>query len=180
MIDNQRFKFIGFIVGRPGKSILLALLLIIAFGFGLSKLTTDFTYRAFFSEDNPLRIQVEDFEKAFSNDDSVVLMVRSESGIFDAKSAELIAQLTKEMWTVPDIVRVDSISNYRWVHAAEDEIVVEPLLPDAPPYTEALLHQRKNIALNDEIIPDYLLSRDGKTTIIIGYARPAQESAVDA
>ena len=180
MFDKKRFAFIEFIVNYPGKSILLTLLLVATFGFGLSKLTTDFTYRAFFSEENPLRIQVEDFEKKFSNDDSVVLIIRSESGIFDASSAELITQLTKEMWTVPDIVRVDSISNYRWVHSAEDEIVIEPLLPETPPYSDSLLQQRKTIALNDKIIPDYLLSRDGKTTLIIGYAKPAQENAVDA
>ncbi|MCE3253594.1 MAG: putative integral rane protein [Cellvibrio sp.] len=180
MIHNQRIKFIDFIVYHPVKSIILSLLLVIIFALGLGKLSTDFTYRAFFAADNPLRIEVEEFEKKFSNDDSVVLMVRSESGIFDQSSAELINLLTKEMWKVPDIVRVDSIGNYRWVHAADDEIVVEPLLPDETPYSDSLLQERKAIADKDEIIPDYLLSKDGKTTMIVGYARPALEQAVDA
>ena len=180
MIHNQRIKFIDFIVHHPVKSIIFSLLLVAIFALGLGKLSTDFTYRAFFAADNPLRIQVEEFEKKFSNDDSVVLMVRSESGIFDQSSAELINLLTKEMWKVPDIVRVDSIGNYRWVHAADDEIVVEPLLPDETPYSDSLLQERKAIADKDEIIPDYLLSKDGKTTMIVGYARPALEQAVDA
>lgn len=180
MIDNRRIKFIDFIVYNPIKSIVLTLIILLASASGLKQLSTDFTYRAFFAEDNPLRIQVEEFESKFSNDDSVVLMIRSESGIFDQESAELVTRLTEEMWKVPDVVRVDSISNYRWVHAADDEIVVESLLPEDMPYSESLLRQRSDVAQNDEIIPDYLLSRDGKTTMIIGYARPALEEAVDA
>ncbi|WP_164519167.1 efflux RND transporter permease subunit [Pseudoalteromonas rubra] len=145
---------------------------------GVRFLQADFTYKAFFSEGNPHRATIEDFEKQFSNDDSIVLLIKSPSGIFDQESATLITQLTEEMWKVPDIIRVDSLSNYRWVHAQEDDIIVEPLIPEQGPYSQALLDERKQVALTDEIIPDFLVDASAQTTMIVGYVRPTFEQPV--
>ncbi|WP_347331197.1 efflux RND transporter permease subunit [Marinimicrobium locisalis] len=168
-----------FVVHHPVKSILLALLLSLTAIAGVRNLEADFTYRAFFSEGNPLREEVEAFERQFSNDDTAVLMVRSPSGIFDPESARLVVELTEAMWALPEVVRVDSVSNYRWVHAANDEIVVEPLIPEQGQLSQKMLDQRREVALNHEIIPDYLLSQDGTTTMIVATVRNAQDTAVD-
>ena len=81
------------------------------------------------------------FERRFGNDDAVVVAVHSPSGIFDLDSATLLRELTERMWQVPEVIRVDSLSNYNWVHANGDDIVVEPLLPAV--LTPELLAERK-------------------------------------
>ena len=170
----------GFVTNNPWKALLLSFVLLAASIPGLQGLTPDPTHRAYFKASDALRIQVEEMERRFSNDDSVVLMVHSPSGVFDAETSELLVRLTEEMWRVPDIIRVESLSNYRWVRASGDDIVVEPLIPDHGPYTDAVLAERKSVALNHEIIPGYLVSEDAKTALVIGFVRPDDKGSAAA
>ncbi|MBE0369478.1 efflux RND transporter permease subunit [Pseudoalteromonas aurantia] len=180
MSASKNYSFVGFIINNPIKSIFSSLMMCFLLISGVRYIQADFSYRAFFSEGNPLRVEIEGFEREFSNDDSIVLLVKSPSGIFDKETSELIVKLTEEMWQVPDVIRVDSLSNYRWVHASGDDIVVEALIPDDGPYTTKLLEKRRSVALSDEIIPELLVDSDGTTTMIVGYMRPTITSAVDA
>ena len=40
----------------------------------------------------------------------------------------MLRSITRDMWRVHDVMRVDSLSNYNWVHAEGDRIFIEPLL----------------------------------------------------
>jgi uncharacterized protein len=171
-IDHVADAAAALVTNHPWKALLSALLLIAAAVPGLQQLSPDPTHRAYFKATDPLRVEVEAMERRFSNDDSVVLFVHSPSGVFDPQTAELLVQLTEEMWRVPDVIRVESLSNYRWVHASDDEIAVDPLIPDRGPYDAQTLQKRKFIALNHEILPGYLVSDDAQTAVIVGYVRP--------
>ena len=70
---------------------------------------------------------------------------------------KLLLEVTEKMWLLPDIIRVTSLANYSWVHAEEDDILVDPFLPDDIPLTQELLDERKSIALSHE---DSRLSRE--------------------
>ena len=165
------------IVESPIRVLLLALLMLVACISGVRHLEPNFTYRAFFSVEDPLRQQIDRFEHTFGNDDSVVLLVHSPSGIVDEESSRLIVDLTERMWMVPDVVRVDSLSNYSWVRAHGDEILVESLFPDTGLTTDSLRTERSSAIQAEPLIPEYLLSADGKTTMIVGYVRDAGESS---
>jgi predicted RND superfamily exporter protein len=84
------------------------------------------------------------------------------------------------MWLVPDVIRVSSLINFSWVHAVEDDIEVEPLIPDDEPLTQAILDERKAVALAHETVPGYLVSPDGKTALVYARLRPGFESPPDA
>ena len=92
----------------------------------------------------------------------MIIGVYSPSGIFDVDSATLIQELTEQMELMPDIIRVTSLSNYSWVHADGDDILVDPFIPDDVELTQELLDARKEIALNHEVLPDYLVSKNAK------------------
>ena len=124
MSASKNYSFVYFIINNPIKSIFSSLMMCFLLISVVRYIQADFSYRAFFSEGNPLRVEIEGFEREFSNDDSIVLLVKSPSGIFDKETSELIVKLTEEMWQVPDVIRVDSLSNYRWVHASGDDIVL--------------------------------------------------------
>ncbi|WP_147305107.1 RND family transporter [Alkalilimnicola ehrlichii] len=163
------------VVEHPWRALLVPLLIVLFAVPGLRGLAPDSTYRAYFHEDDPLRLQVESLERRFANDDSVVLMVHNPDGVFNPRTAKLLVDLTEEMWRVPDVVRVESLSNYRWVEAVGDDIAVDPLIADDGPFTEEFLGPRGEAALQHEIVPEYLLSTDAKTALVIGFVRPGDE-----
>lgn len=164
--------FVDFISGKPLISLLLGLLLVMGLGSGLPRISVDFTYRAFFAEDDELMVGLAAFERQFGNDDAVVVAVESPSGIFDPESAMLMRELTQRMWKVPHVIRVESLSAFNWVHAIDDEIIIEPFFPEDGPLTPALLAERKKIALSHETLPDYLVSRDTRTAMLFAYITP--------
>lgn len=169
---------VGFIVEHPVRSLLLALLLVAAGVSGVRFAKADFTHKGYFWDDDPHLMRFDAFERRFGNDDAVVVAVRSPSGIFDRDSAELLRELTERMWKVPEVIRVDSLSNYNWVHARGDDIVVEPLLPET--LTPEVLAERRRVALSHEVIPDYLVSRDGNTALVFARVKPGIDAPPDA
>lgn len=164
----------------PRSAMLLALLLAALAVPGMARLSSDFSYRIWFPPDDPLLQEFDAFERRFGNDESIALVVHSPDGIFDRASLTLLQQLTREMWQVPEIIRVESLTNFNWTHGVvhengEEEMRVAPLIPE--PYeqelTPELIAERRRIALGHELLPGYLVSQSGQTAVIFGVLKPA-------
>ncbi len=166
-------RFVDSIINNPKRYLLLGILLALTLLPGMQFITADFTHTGFFYADDPKLLAFEKFERQFGNDDSLIIVVHSPSGIFDKDSIELLSELTEGMWLLPDIIRVNSLTNFSWVHAEGDDILVEPLIPEDEPLTPELLEARRKIALDHETIPNYLISLDGKTALLYGALRPS-------
>ena len=171
---------VGLVASRPWLALLLGFSAMAAFLPGMSNIRSDFTYRGFFYADDPMLREFDKFERQFGNDDSVVVAIHSPSGVFDVETAELVRTLTEEMWRVPEVIRVDSLATYNWVHADGDELIVEPFLPDEGPLEPAVLADRKAIALKHEVLPKYLVSDDAKTAMIFATVKPGIEAPPDS
>jgi len=171
-------RVVGMITTRPLASLALGLGLVALAVSGIGKLRADFSHRSYFWDDDPHLVRFDAFERRFGNDDSVIIAVHSPSGVFDRDSAQLLDQLTQRMWSVPEVIRVDSLSNYNWVHADGDDIKVEPLLPGD--LDEAELAHRKQIALSHEVIPEYLVGRDAQTALVYGRIKPGIDAPPNA
>lgn len=161
-----------FVVNRPYLALLIGLTTTGALWAGFPRIAANFTHTAFFFEDDPLLQRFNRFERQFGNDDAVTVVVKSPSGIFDKESSELIRSLTEEMWKIPEVIQVESVANFSWVHAEGDEIVVEPLLPDIGPLDREILEERRTVALEHELLPDYLVSKDGTIGLVFGRIKP--------
>ncbi len=172
-------RFVSFVVDRPWISLLLGVLLFGALGPGGEHIRADFTYRVWFADDDPLIVEFDAFERRFGNDESTMVVMHSPSGVFDEDSAKLLVELTDQLWKMPDVVRVDSLANFNWVHADGDDIIVERLLPDDAPLTAELLAERRQVALKHETLPGWLVSEDGNTTVLFATLRPALEGQLD-
>jgi predicted RND superfamily exporter protein len=166
-------SFVSFIVNRPWITLLAGLLIVGAFAAGLGRLKANFTHTAFFEKTDPALALFNEFERRFGNDDAVIVVVNSPSGIFDQDSAQLLRELTERMWQVPEVIRVDSLSNFQWVHAKGDDIQVEDLLPRDGELTPELLAERKQVALSHETLPGYLVGNEGKAALIYARIKPA-------
>ena len=123
-------RFVDFIIGRAPIAFALGLIAVLALAYGGQKLKTNFTHTAFFTDADPMLREFNRFERQFGNDDALILVVHSPSGIFDKDSTELLRVLTDKMKLIPYVMRVDSLSNYSWVHSVDDDLFIEPLLPE--------------------------------------------------
>ena len=92
--------------------------------------------------------------------------------VFNNKTLSMLRELTDEMWKVSQVIRVESLTNYQWTHAKEDEIIVEDFIPDQKEFTKSFLDQRKKIDLNDEVIPWFFATKDLKTALIYARIKP--------
>ncbi len=172
--------FVDLIGKHPWVTLLIGLIALGSLTPGLKKIQTDFTHTGFFFDDDPMLVEFNAFERQFGNDDSLIIGVHSPSGIFDVDSATLIQELTEQMWLMPDIIRVTSLSNYSWVHAEGDDILVDPFFPDDIELTQELMDSRKDIAMNHEVLPDYLISKNANTALLYARIRPSIDGIVEA
>ncbi len=171
-------RFVGFIARHPIAAILTALGVVAATVPGLGRVKADFTHAGFFEKTDPKLMRFEAFERRFGNDDAVVIAVHSPTGVFDMDTATLLRDLTSRLWKIPEIIRVDSLTNFNWVHANGDDIVVESLFPEV--LTPEILLNRRQIALSHEALPNYLISKDGLTAMVYGHVKPGLDHPPDA
>lgn len=168
-----------FIIKLVTKNSLLCIVISSLIALGLisqaPKLKSDFSYRIWFMEDDPLLKKFDAFERQFGNDENVAIVIHSPDGIFDKESVEIIQKITEKMWLAPDVIRVDSLSNHNYTQTEGDDIFVDPFLPVGEELTKEYLELKKQQALKDEMIPNFLLSKNAKTALIYAKMKPALE-----
>lgn len=172
-------SIVNILIKKPLLFLSLGLMLCIALTYGATRLTTNFSYRIWFTEDNPKLKVFDAFERKFGSDEIGVVVLHSPSGIFDQESASTLIKLTEDLWQAPEVIRVDSLSNFNWTHADGDEIIVEPLIPDDEELTPQLLQQRKQIALNHNTINGYLTNNEATTALFFISLKPSLNGTPD-
>ena len=128
VISKLQEVIVEMILKRPGKVLVAFLIFNTLVSAGALLLKSDFSYKVWYNPNDPLVELYRDFEKNFGNDDSVMIGVQSPSGIFNKKSAEIIFELTDELYKADDIIRVDHVFNFNDIKAFGDEINVESIL----------------------------------------------------
>ena len=108
----MRKKVLDLISQKPKTMLIFSLFLSALTLPGLFLLKENFSYRVWYQSDDPLMMRYENFEKKFGNDAHLVLGVFNNSGLMNKQSLRLIESLTKELWNIKDIMRVDSLTNY--------------------------------------------------------------------
>lgn len=175
-LKNIVNDLVDIVSSRPKLSILTFLLLSFVIASGALKLKADFSYRVWFDESNPKLAEFDVFERRFGSDELTVLVVHSPSGIFDKESIEVIHDLTEQMWQVSEVIRVDSITNFNWVHGEDEELIVEPLIDEDAQIDINYLREKKAIALNEKMIVNYLINKEADTAIIYSRLKPGLDT----
>ncbi len=172
--------FISILLRKPWLTLVVALAMVAAVATGMSKMKANFTHTAFFRDTDPDLVAFNAFERQFGNDDAVVIAVGSPSGVFDQETATMLRTLTERMWHVAEVIRVDSIANFQWVHAQGDDISIESFLPTRGELTPELLEERKKIALAHELLPGYLINDDATAAIVYARIKPGIDAPPDS
>ena len=168
-------KFVESVIKFRWVVAILIPLITIGMASSLKNLEFEGSYRIWFGEESKILKDYDNFRAVFGNDDAVTIMFSDEDGIFTPKALETIDTITRKLWETHYIARVDSITNYQYVHSdAEypDEVVVEDFIEEPTIYTKAELEKKREIALGEDIIVGKLISEDAKTTMIVGRMTP--------
>ena len=80
-------------------------------------------------------------QKVYNKSDNVSFVVVPKDGnVFTPEHLAALKKLTKETWQVPYSTRVDSVTNFQYTYAEEDDMIVEDLVMNpAVSYTHLTL-----------------------------------------
>jgi len=141
----------------------------------LKNLEFEGSYRIWFGEESQILHQYDDFRAIFGNDDAITITFSSPDGIFTKEALLSIQNITQKLWETEYIARVDSITNYQYVHqSAEDpdDVLVEDFIEDVLLYSKAELNRKKEIAIHEDLIVNRMISKDATTTMIVARMTP--------
>jgi predicted RND superfamily exporter protein len=117
----------------------------------------------FFSEDNPQLRAFEALEKTYTRDDNILVVVTpKDSDVFTPENLAIAEHITQRLWQTPYATRVDSITNFQHSTAQGDELFVGDLVHGADRLSPADIARIKQIALNEPLLRNRLISPDGQ------------------
>ena len=132
---------------------------------GARFLTFKTDYRVFFSDDNPQLQAFEELQNTYTKTDNVLFVLAPRDGnVFSRETLASVVRLTESAWQIPYSIRVDSISNYQHTEAEDDDLTVDDLVSDVERLDAAGLRRIRDIALNEPLIANRLISDRGHVT----------------
>ncbi len=165
-IDNMLGRLGYFIVRWPKMLILIILLFVIAIASNLPKTTIDTSTEGFLHKNSQSRIDYDAFRDRFGRDEKIVVAIETED-IFRLDTLQKLKQLHDDLQqNVPYLNDITSIINARNTVGTEDSLLVDDLF-EVWPEDEQALERIKQIALNNPMYKNLLLSEDGRFTVII-------------
>ncbi|QCU89132.1 efflux RND transporter permease subunit [Thiomicrorhabdus sediminis] len=125
--------------------------------------TTD--YQVFFSEENPELKAFDALQNTYNKQDNILIALSPENGdIFTQDNLAAIEWLTKQAWQIPYSNRVDSITNFQYTYAEDDELIVEDLVYKAENLTPQQLQKIRQVALTEPQLKNFLINPQGSVT----------------
>lgn len=176
-------KFVDLLIKFRWVIVVLIPLITIILSYQLKYAQFDGSYRIWFGKDSQTLKQYDAFKNTFGNDDSIIIVFRDENGIFNKKALHVIERLTQKLWQTKYIARVDSLTNYQYVHKNpqdEDDILIDDFIEDIDALHIKDLQQKKKIALGEDLIVNRIISKDAKTTMIVGRLTPRAGKTIGA
>ncbi len=154
-------NYIKFLDKYKYKIIVLTTLLIALLSISLKDIAFEGSYRIWFDKDSSIIKNYDKFRKDFSGDDTFIVAFENKDGIFDSKMIDIIMQLTESFEYIDGVDDVKSLTNYPYMSDTDDNFKVKNFIEDFDN-----LEFKKQIALQDKLILNQLISKDGTVTAI--------------
>lgn len=160
-IDNQS-NWTRFPVQHPWLTLLVCVLLTTACGMGTARYHNTLDFRFFFSADNPQLTAYEDLQSTYGSEEFVFIAIASTDGsdLFNQSNLSALEELTRAAWETPYSLRVDSLTNFPYTRASDDDFIVEDLYSSDVPLNQEQLQQRRQFALQEPATINALVSED--------------------
>tara|TARA_B100001248_G_C27397846_1_gene467034 strand:+ start:4056 stop:6410 length:2355 start_codon:yes stop_codon:yes gene_type:complete len=165
-LKNLQNSYRNLVVKKPWMLLFVSIIFTIFCGLGLKGLSQNPDNRIFFSKGDPNLIALETLEKTYTKNDNIFILVApKEDDVFSPSNLAIIRDLTKKLWQTPASSRVDSITNFQWTRAEGDNIIISDLVTDKK-ITKNISEIARQVALNEPMLVNLLVSPDGKFTAI--------------
>ena len=159
--------FSKWVVRRRWWIIVVTVALFLISGSGVTHLTFDNDLRIFFSKENPQLRALEELENTYNRIDNVFFVIAPKNGdVFTRETLQALEELTGASWKVPYSVRVDSITNFQYTRAEEDDLIVEDLVRNSGSLSDADLREIRDVALAEPVLVNRLISSSGAVTAV--------------
>jgi len=163
--DTILNRYSQWVVNNPYKALLLTAVMLAAAMVGMKNLQFKSDYREFFSNENKHLQAFDALEKMYTKNDNVMFIVTPKDGqVFTKQTLKDIRTLTEKAWQIPFSSRVDSITNFQHIEADGDDLVVRDLVADDTELSPSSMEKIKNIALNEPMLKQRLISKTGNVT----------------
>ena len=164
-MEKFESRYAGWVVRNRLLIIVLSLVCVGLLASGAGKLTFDTTYRAFFSDDNPELLAFENVEDTYVKADNVILVLAPRNGdVFTRENLQAIEELTDSAWQVPYSNRVDSITNFQYTEAEEDDLIVRDMAKNSESLSDESLAKVRTAVMAEPALRDRLISGQGHVT----------------
>jgi hypothetical protein len=165
-------KIVDLIIQYPKRILFLGILFGVITIPGIQFVKSNYSVRIWFPISDPLIQRLDEFEAKFGNDEKTVTLIYHPDGIFTPEGLKVIEEFTESAWLWPYVVRVDSLINYNYTEVNEDDLNISPFIDTERMEDPDYINQRKEIALKDKDIPDYLIDKNGQIALIHSRLRP--------
>ncbi|MBV1908283.1 MAG: MMPL family transporter [Kangiellaceae bacterium] len=160
-------NFSNKIINAKWLVLIATLLFVGAAGYGAQFMTFKSDYKVFFAEDNKQLNDFQDLQKIYSKSDNVAVIVAPKNGnVFTKEALTAIWELTNEAWLITYNSRVDSISNFQYSYAEEDDLMIEDLILEADDLDEQSIARTKRVALSEPLLQKKLIAPNGDSAVV--------------
>ena len=161
--------------------ILATLFLVAVASSGIALLEFSANYRIFFDDDNPQLLALEALENTYGKNENIVFLIVPDDG--DATSQNALSAavwLTDTAWHTPFSRRVDSLANFQYTTAEDDDLYVRDLVDPQELADPEARSRIRAIALSDPRIAGSILSLDGGVSVVSVNVELPEEGLLDA
>jgi uncharacterized protein len=152
---------------RPVATIVGSLLLCAGLMTGIGDFRIEASVKRFIGEDNHMVVHLNELEAEYIDDSNIFIMVKPDQGtVFTKATLTAIQEITAAAWQIPNLRRVDSLTNFQHTSVDGDELTVESLVPDDSSLESDDLARIRNIALQETRLAGLLVARDGRAAAI--------------
>ncbi len=146
--------------------LLLFVATIIACMYGSTLIKIDTSNENSFLESDSIKIQTDQFEEIFGNDQYVIVLLENED-LFSHESLTLLRKLHNELVdSVVFVERITSINDLEFTVGDEYGMVIEQIIPEVIPTDPNELSQIKEKAFSKESFRKRFISSDGTQTLL--------------
>ena len=157
--------FADFVVNNRIKVAIATMLMAFAVFAGIPNLKLDTDGRVFMAANNPDKIMLDKFEQEFAKDDNLAIIILPKDGeVFTPRTLSAIGALTDDLWNLPYVRLVNSITRFQNTYADGDMMVVEDLIPEPSMVTDEEAAAAKTAALDRIEIRNSLINEEGSAT----------------
>lgn len=163
--------FITVVVEHPLRTVILCVLLLSVLIAGLPGIHYYPSPRDFQGANSEPMRRLLALEAEYVQDNTYFVMFRPKDGeaqnIFTQNTLSAIVEFTDAAWRLPNVKRVDSLSNFQYSEVDGDEILVDYLITDQHALNPESIAEIKARALAEPRLVNLLVAQDGAATGVL-------------